>query len=186
MALGGSEHRCGVLRKIVGERVDVHRRQDVYVENRLVRCRVDALLSEHLDVAILRVTRQMVADHPSGWHYRLLRLEPMLLVGRGTDPRQPTASFDDRTIEVSADTPGSGMYNVHGDFLSASERDTGTPLRWLGNPGTFNNCLAALMRATTPAYMLEFASYVERYAAVGLPGYQPLEYQPLYPWSIAW
>jgi DNA-binding transcriptional LysR family regulator len=147
---------------------------------------LEALLSDRLDVAILRVTRRMVAENPTGWHYRLLRLEPMLLVGRPADPLQPSASFDDRTIEVFADTPGSGMYNVHGDFLSAFERDSGIPLRWLGNPGTFNNCLAAVMRATAPAYLLEFASYTERYAAVGLPVYQPIEYQPLYPWSIAW
>src|SRR3954462_1997284 len=95
---------------------------------------LDALLSDHLDVAILRVTRRMVAEHPTGWHYRLLRLEPMLLVGRTGDPHRENASFDDRAIEVFADAPSSGMYNVHGDFLSAFERDTGIALRWLGNP----------------------------------------------------
>ena len=78
------------------------------------------------------------------------------------------------------------MYNVHGDFLSTFERDTGITLRWLGNPGTFNNCLAAVMRTAASAVVLEFASYAERYADVGLPVYQPLEHQPLYPWSIAW
>ena len=147
---------------------------------------LDALLDHRLDVAMLRVTRQMVADHPAGWHYRLLRLEPMLLVGRPTDLHRETASFHDRPVTVFADTPGSGMYNVHGDYVSTFERDTGITLRWLGNPGTFNNCLAAVMRSPEPAFVLEFASYTERYAEVGLPVHQPQEHQPVYPWSIAW
>ena len=67
---------------------------------------LDALLDDQLDVAILRVTRQMVAEHPAGWHYRLLRLEPMLLVGRPGDPHQESASFHDRPVEVFADSPG--------------------------------------------------------------------------------
>jgi DNA-binding transcriptional LysR family regulator len=115
---------------------------------------LDALLNDQLDVAILRVTRQMVADHPTGWHF--------------------------------ADPPGSGMYNVHGDYLIAFEQDTGINLRWLGNPGTFNNCLSAVVRARTPAFLLEFASYAQRYADIGLPVSSPLELQPVYPWSIAW
>ena len=147
---------------------------------------LEALLDSRLDVAILRVTRQMVADHPAGWHYRLLRLEPMLLVGRPTDPHRETASFHDRPVTVFADSPGSGMYNVHGEYVSAFERDTGITLRWLGNPGTFNNCLAAVMRSPEPAFVLDFASYTERYAGVGLPVHRPEEHQPVYPWSIAW
>ena len=147
---------------------------------------LEALLDSRLDVAILRVTRQMVADHPAGWHYRLLRLEPMLLVGGPTDPHRDTVSFHDRPVTVFADSPGSGMYNVHGEYVSAFERDTGITLRWLGNPGTFNNCLAAVMRSPEPAFVLEFASYTERYAEVGLPVHQPQEHQPVYPWSIAW
>ena len=147
---------------------------------------LDALLDNRLDVAILRVTRQMVADRPAGWHYRLLRLEPLLLVGRPTDPHHETESFHDRPVTVFADAPGSGMYNVHGDYVSAFERDTGIRLRWLGNPGTFNNCLAAVMRSPEAAFLLDFASYTERYAEVGLPVYQPREHQPVYPWSIAW
>ena len=147
---------------------------------------LDALLSDWLDVAILRVTRQMVADHPAGWHYRLLRLEPMLLVGRPGDPHQDIASFHERPVEVFADAPGSGMYNAHGDYMTAFEKDTGVALRWLGNPGTFNHCLSAVMRARVPAFVLEFASYAQRYAEVGLPVYHPSERQPVYPWSIAW
>ena len=110
----------------------------------------------------------------------------MLLVGRPTDPHRETASFHDRAVTVFADTPGSGMYNVHGEYVSAFERDTGITLRWLGNPGTFNNCLAAVMRSPEPAFLLDFASYTQRYADVGLPVYRPLEHQPVYPWSIAW
>jgi DNA-binding transcriptional LysR family regulator len=147
---------------------------------------LDALLNNQLDVAILRVTRQMVAEHPAGWHYRMLRLEPMLLVGRPGDPQQDGASFHERPIEVFADAAGSGMYNAHGEFLTAFERDTGIVLRWLGNPGTFNHCLSAVMRARDPALVLEFASYAERYSEVGLPVYNPTERRPVYPWSIAW
>ncbi len=147
---------------------------------------LDALLGRRLDVAILRVTRQMLADHPAGWHRRLLRLEPMRLVGRPTDDRGAVASLRERPVRVFADAQGSGMYNAHGDYLSAFERDTGIALRWLGNPGTFNNCLAAVMRLPEPALLLDFASYTDRYAEVGLPVYRPLEHQPVYPWSIAW
>jgi hypothetical protein len=147
---------------------------------------LDALLGRRLDVAILRVTRQMVLDHPTGWHRRLLRLEPLRLVGRPTDHPGTVASLRERPVKVFADTSSSGMYNVHGDYMSAFERDTGIDLRWLGNPGTFNNCLAAVMRASEPALLLEFASHTDRYAEVGLPVYRPLEHQPVYPWSIAW
>ena len=147
---------------------------------------LEALLDHRLDVAILRVTRRMATDHPTGWHHRLIRLEPLLLVGRPTDPHRETASFHDRPVTVFADAPGSGMYNVHGEYVSAFERASGIALRWLGNPGTFNNCLAAVMRSAEPAYLLDFSSYTERYAAVGLPVHQPLEHQPVYPWSIAW
>jgi hypothetical protein len=110
----------------------------------------------------------------------------MLLVGRPGDPHQDIASFHERPVEVFADTPGSGMYNAHGDYMTAFEKDTGVALRWLGNPGTFNHCLSAVMRARVPAFVLEFASYAQRYAEVGLPVYHPSERQPIYPWSIAW
>jgi DNA-binding transcriptional LysR family regulator len=147
---------------------------------------LDALLGRRLDVAILRVTRQMLDAHPAGWHHRLLRLEPLRLVGRPTDDRRAVASLRERPVTVFADTRSSGMYNVHGDYMSAFERDTGIALRWLGNPGTFNNCLAAVMRSSEPAFLLDFASHTDRYADVGLPVYRPLEHQPAYPWSIAW
>jgi DNA-binding transcriptional LysR family regulator len=65
-----------------------------------------ALLNNLLDVAILRVTAQMLADHPAGWHHRLLRLEPMHLIGRPGDPARATASLHERPIEVFADPPG--------------------------------------------------------------------------------
>ena len=42
------------------------------------------------------------------------------------------------------------------------------------------------MRSPEPAFLLDFASYTQRYADVGLPVYRPLEHQPVYPWSIAW
>jgi hypothetical protein len=82
---------------------------------------------------------------------------------------------------VFADTPGSGMYNAHGDYMTAFEKDTGVALRWLGNPGTFSHCLSAVMRARVPAFVLEFASYAQRYAEVGLPVYHPSERQPAIP-----
>jgi hypothetical protein len=84
-----------------------------------------ALLNNLLDVAILRVTAQMLADHPTGWHHRLLRLEPIQLVGRPGDPARATASLRERPIEVFADAPGSGLYNAHGQYMTAFERHTG-------------------------------------------------------------
>ena len=145
-----------------------------------------ALLNNLLDVAILRVTAQMLADHPAGWHHRLLRLEPMYLIGRPGDPTRPTASLHERPIEVFADAPGSGIYNVHGLYMTAFERHTGLTLRWLGNPGTFGHCLTAIRRAGNSAFLFEFDSYAVKYAEAGLPVHSPAELQPYYPWSIAW
>jgi DNA-binding transcriptional LysR family regulator len=147
---------------------------------------LDALLSEQLDVAILRVTPQMLAERPSGWQRRLLRLEPMLLVGRPDDEPRESASLHERPVEVFADAAGSGLFNVHGEYLAAFERQTRVALRWLGNPGTFRHCLAAVERARDSAFTLEFESYALRYAETGIPVHRPLELQPVYPWWVAW
>lgn len=145
-----------------------------------------ALLAEQLDVAILRVTPRMLAERPSGWQRRLLRLEPMLLVGRPGDAERESVSLHDRPVEAFADPAGSGLYNAHGDYLAAFERQTQVALRWLGNPGTFRNCLAAVQRARDTAFVLEFESYAHRYAEAGIPVHRPTELQPVYPWWIAW
>lgn len=147
---------------------------------------LDALLGDRLDVAILRVTPTMTAEHPTGWHHRPLRLEPMRLVGRPLDPDVAVVSLGDRPIEVFADASGSGLYNAHGEYLTAFEHAAGVTLRWLGNPGTFNNCLSIWSRSTGSTYLLEFDSYARRYADAGLPVYSPAEMSPVYPWSIAW
>jgi hypothetical protein len=145
-----------------------------------------ALLTGLLDVAILCVTPHMVATYPTGWYFRRLRLEPMQLIGRPGDDPAESASLYDRPIEVFADLPEPGQYNAHGACMTALEEHTGLTLRWLGNPGTFNNCLAALRRAMNPARLLEFDSYARRYAEAGIPVHRPAELQPYYPWSIAW
>ena len=108
---------------------------------------LDALLSEQLDVAVMRVTPQMLADRPIGWQRRLIRLEPLLLVGRPGEPARESVSLHERPVEVFADASGSAMFNVHGEYLAAFERQTRVALRWLGNPGTFGHCLAAVNRA---------------------------------------
>jgi DNA-binding transcriptional LysR family regulator len=159
---------------------------------RLVQSQMDsdrqltALLADHLDVAIVRVTTAMKAAHPAGWQHALLRLEPFWLVGRRGDPRRASASLHERPLEVFADGPGTALYNVHGRYLSSLEQHTGLALRWLGNPGTFDNCHAAVGRAHDSAYLLEFGSYARRYADRGLPVHRPRELQPVYPWSLAW
>ncbi|WIX90603.1 LysR family transcriptional regulator [Amycolatopsis sp. DG1A-15b] len=159
---------------------------------RLVQSQMDsarqlrALLEGHPDVAIVRVTGAMKAAHPAGWQHRLLRLEPFRLVGRPGDPRRPAVSVHERPIEVFADAPGTALYNVHGRYLSSLEQHTGLALRWLGNPGTFDTCHAALTRAPDSAYLLEFESYARRYEDLGIPAYRPQELQPVYPWSLAW
>jgi hypothetical protein len=144
------------------------------------------LLEDRLDVAILRVTPEMQRDHPSGWFHTLLRLEPMRLVGRLGDLPRPTASFYERTVEVFGDAPSSGFNPVYANFLTALEQFLGISMRWLGTPGAFSHCLAAMRRATTSAMSLEFESYAVRYGAEGLPVYTPKETVPHYPWSIAW
>jgi DNA-binding transcriptional LysR family regulator len=147
---------------------------------------LDALLENRLDVAILRVTPQMLHDRPKGWSHTLLRLEPMRLVGRRGDPPRATASMFERPIEVLADSPESGLHKAYGDFLSPLEQFLGLSMRWLGTPGAFSHCLAVIERATESAFSLEFDSYAVRYAAEGLPVYNPEEISPHYPWSIAW
>jgi DNA-binding transcriptional LysR family regulator len=147
---------------------------------------LDALLENRLDVAILRVTPQMLHDHPRGWAHTLLRLEPMRLVGRPGDSPRPTASMFERPIEVFGDLPESGLHEAYGNFLTALEQSLGLSMRWLGIPGAFSHCLAVIERATMPAFLLEFDSYAVRYAAKGLPVSHPQEVSPHYPWSIAW
>ncbi|MEU0880149.1 LysR family transcriptional regulator [Lentzea sp. NPDC005914] len=145
-----------------------------------------ALLADQLDVAIIRVTAAMRTDHPTGWQHALLRLEPFWLVARPGDTPRPSASLHERPIEVFGDPPGSALYNTHGRYLSSLEQHTGLALQWLGNPGTFDHCHAALTRARTQAYVLEFDSYARRYADKGIPIHQPEELRPVYPWSLAW
>ncbi len=161
-------------------------------EARLVQHAMDsaaqlqALLDNRLDVAIIRVTPAMLAENRGGWSHTLLRLEPMRLVGRPGDAFEPTASFYESPVHVFGDAPATGLYNAHGDFLSALERHMRLQMRWLGTPGAFSHCLASWQRSVETARLLEFDSYAERYAQEGLPVYQPQETQPHYPWSIAW
>jgi DNA-binding transcriptional LysR family regulator len=147
---------------------------------------LDALLENRLDVAILRVTAQMVADRPRGWHHRLLRLEPLVVVGGPAEDRAATASLVEHPVEVFADPIDSGSYNAHGTFLTALEQDLGMTLTWLGTPGAFSHCLAHVRRTDSRLGHLEFLSYGERYADAGLPFRRPRECQPYYPWSLAW
>lgn len=147
---------------------------------------IAALLENRLDVAILRVTPQMLVDHPRGWSHALLRLEPMRLVGRIGDESNRSVSLFERPIEVFGDMPESGLYNAHGEYLTSFEQSFGISMKWLGTPGAFSHCLAVIERATAPAYLLEFDSYARRYAEKGLPIYDPEEVTPHYPWSIAW
>ncbi|MEU1205257.1 LysR family transcriptional regulator [Nocardia sp. NPDC005825] len=148
---------------------------------------LDALLDNRLDVAILRVTAAMVAQRPTGWSHRPLRLEPMYLVDRpGADVDSGTASLHDRRLDAFGDPPGSGLFNAHGQYLRAFEAHTDLTLHWLGNPGTFGNCLAAWRRAPAGGYLFEFSSYATRYADAGIAIHRPADIQPYYPWSIAW
>jgi hypothetical protein len=110
----------------------------------------------------------------------------MRLVGRPRDLPRLTASFYEGTIEVFGDSPSSGFNPVYANFLTALEQFLGISMQWLGTPGAFSHCLAAMRRANTSALSLEFGSYAVRYAAEGLPIYTPKEVVPHYPWSIAW
>lgn len=147
---------------------------------------LDALMNGQLDVAILRVTSSMTRQHPSGWHHRLLRLEPFWLVGEEGGPHASTASLFDRPVKVFADPSGSATFNAHGEYLAALEHRLDVEFEWLGNPGTFDHCLARMRRSRDPGRLLEFESYAFRYREIGLPIHLPRELQPVYPWSIAW
>lgn len=145
-----------------------------------------ALLESRLDVAILRVTPAMVSARPRGWHHRLLRLEPLVVVGGRDDGPPGTTSLVDQPLEVFADPVESGSHNAHGTYLTALERDLGMTMTWLGTPGAFSHCLAHVRRADPPVAHLEYLSYAERYAEAGMPFRRPRECQPYYPWSLAW
>jgi len=147
---------------------------------------LDALVKGQLDIAILRLTPAMVADHPVGWHHRPLRFEPLWLVGRPGDPEAEKASLHERPIEVFADPPGSALFNAHGEYLVALEARLGVAFEWLGNAGTFDQCLARMVRATGSSYLLEFESYALRYRQAGMPIHRAAELPLAYPWSIAW
>jgi DNA-binding transcriptional LysR family regulator len=147
---------------------------------------LDALVDNRLDVAILRVCPQMLTDHPRGWSHTLLRLEPMRLVGRPGDPPLPTISLFERPTQIFADRQDSGLYNAHGDWVSAFEGEAGVSLRWLGTPGAFSHCLTVIKRQAGTARLLEFGSYAARYQAAGFPVHDVAELRPYYPWSIAW
>jgi DNA-binding transcriptional LysR family regulator len=150
------------------------------------RRQFDALISGLLDVAIVRLTPEMTAEHPLGWRSRALRLEPFWLVGRAGDPQAETMSLYERPLEVFSDPPGSALFNVHGEYLTALEAHLGLAFDWLGNPGTFDQCLSRMMRAPSGRYLLEFESYALRYAQAGMPVHRPAELQPVYPWSLVW
>jgi DNA-binding transcriptional LysR family regulator len=145
-----------------------------------------ALLENRLDVGIMRVTPRMVLDHPHGWRHRLLRLEPLVIVGGGGDPAERTASFLDQQLGVFGDPVDSGSYNAYGTYLSSLEQELGMELTWLGTPGAFSHCLAYVKRLGRSSRHLDFASYGERYAAAGIPVRRPRECQPYYPWSLVW
>ncbi|WP_147067718.1 LysR family transcriptional regulator [Terrabacter aerolatus] len=150
---------------------------------------LNALQQGRLDVAILRVTPRMLLAHPSGWRHRLLRLEPLVLVGAPGDPDEaaaPHASFDARPLHVFADPPDSGTYSAHGQYVTALEARLGLAMRWLGTPGAFSFCVAHVQRGPRDVRYLEFLSYAEKYAEVGMQTSWPLEVQPYYPWSLAW
>jgi DNA-binding transcriptional LysR family regulator len=147
---------------------------------------LEALLTGRIDIAILRVTAAMLARFPAGWQFRLLRLEPFWLVGRPGDSPAAQVSFRDRRIEVFAEPRDSPIYNVHSEYMTSFEQQTGIALSWLGNPGTYANCLAIRSRSIVPGYLLEFDSYARRYAADGIAIHRPADLQPVYPWSIAW
>jgi DNA-binding transcriptional LysR family regulator len=147
---------------------------------------LEALLTDRLDVAILRITPGMLASHPQGWSHRLLRMEPMVIVGAAGEGDASSASLVDHPLAVFGDPVDSGTYNAYGEYLTALEDELGITMTWLGTPGAFSHCLARVRRADPPLRHLEFLSYGERYAAAGLPSRRPRECQPYYPWSLAW
>ena len=147
---------------------------------------LNALLQGRLDVAILRVTPRMKIAHPHGWRHRLLRIEPLVLVGAHAGEPKETASFDERPLHVFGDPPSSGTYNAHGQYLTALEQRLGLEMQWLGTPGAFSHCISHVQRAPKDVHYLEFFSYAEKYVEAGFQMFWPEDLQPFYPWSLAW
>ena len=145
-----------------------------------------AVLANRLDVGIVRVTPGLVRDHPHGWRHRLLRLEPLVVVGGTDEPSDATASLVDQPLAVFGDSVESGSYNAYGTYLSALEQELGIAMTWLGTPGAFSHCLAHVRRLGPTSRHLDFFSYAQRYAAAGIRVRRPRECQPYYPWSLVW
>ena len=99
------------------------------------RRQLEALMMGRLDVAIIRVTAGMTARYPSGWDFRLLRLEPFWLVGRPGDPPRDQASLQDRPVEVFADGPASPLYNAHGEYMTSFEQQPASHCPGSATPG---------------------------------------------------
>jgi len=173
-------------RLVVDAFAERHPKVPVIASSMDSRRQFDALVGGLLDVGILRLTPSMVAEHPTGWHHRPLRLEPLWLVGRPGGAAAETASLRSRPVEVFGDPLGSALFNAHGAYLRSLEAHADLAFRWLGNPGTFDQCLPHVRRATDAAYLLEFESYALRYRRLGIPIHRPAELQPVYPWSIVW
>ena len=148
---------------------------------------LDALLSEQLDVAVLRVTPKMLAERPTGWQRRLLRLEPMWLVGRPGDEPRDSVSLHERPVEVFADAVGSGLYNVHGEYLAAFERADPRRAALARQPRNVpalpRGRAAARGSRRSPSSSRAMPSGTPRPAS---PSTGPLELQPAYPWWVAW
>ena len=115
-------------RLVVDAFVDASPRMRVVESSMDSRRQLEALMMGQLDVAIIRVTAGMMARYPSGWDFRLLRLEPFWLVGRPGDPPREQASLQDRPVEVFADGPASPLYNVHGEYMTSFEQQSGVAL----------------------------------------------------------
>lgn len=150
-----------------------------------------ALLAHRLDVAVIRVTERMLRQHPTGWQHRLLRLEPLVIVGAESEASTAEALSPPPTLSgghplvVLGDPVGSGSYSAYSEYLTALEREAPSSLTWMGTPGAFSQCLAQ-MRRMPNARHLELLSYAQRYAELGRSICAPSDLQPYYPWSIAW
>lgn len=144
-----------------------------------------ALLERRLDVGIIRVTPRMLDEHPHGWRRRLIRLEPMVIVGTESEEPAPQPLGGDRPLVVLGDPVGSGSYNAYGEYLTALEGAAGISMRWAGTAGAFSHCLAQIRRMPGARH-LEFESYAQRFADLGLPVSPPSDVQPYYPWSLVW
>ena len=112
--------------------------------------KLEALLTNRLDVAILRVTQEWSPVTRRDGAIGCCAWSPWSSWERSMRTTRTFASLVDQPLAVFGDPVDSGSYNAYGEYLTALEQDLEITMTWLGTPGAFSHCLAHVRRADPP------------------------------------